>query len=298
VLSQKALTDFLSNHLACPNCRHGLTREVDGWRCALCATEYHHRESYVDFLSASSPSSFKVETDFSERYEAPQTKYWRALGQSNHAYWCSLPATFAKYLARPGRGLDIGCWLGRSRPMYGDILTVLCVLDPDAHQLRGGDEGVFMARGIGEKLPFRDEAFDLLVIHATLDHCVDYRRALDESARVLAPGGVISIVLTNDRSWSKRVLPTAARKRRHAATAHHNVFLAPGILTDDLVHRGFEVLRLRGMRYLMIPERLQEAACSVLGSRMATVLRWCDAVGNAIAPTLGGDFHVIARKRA
>ncbi len=42
-----------------------------------------------------------------------------------------------------------------------------------------------------ERLPFADESFDLVLGHAVLHHIPDLRRAFDEFARVLAPGGSV-----------------------------------------------------------------------------------------------------------
>jgi ubiquinone/menaquinone biosynthesis C-methylase UbiE len=42
-----------------------------------------------------------------------------------------------------------------------------------------------------ERLPFRDESFDLVLGHAVLHHIPDLERAFAEFARVLAPGGTV-----------------------------------------------------------------------------------------------------------
>lgn len=273
-----------------------------GRQCSSCGTLFSQKDSYVDFLHQSDPLSWQAETDFSDHYHAPQTAYWKAQRQVAEPYSSSLPAVFFQCLGGQARCLDIGRSLvehGQIKPHlrgYEDILSVYCVLDPDEHQLESNDERMFMARGIGERLPFADGAFDLVLLHATLDHCVDYQRTLDECWRVMAPNGVISIVLNNDGSWAKRLFRSAAQRRRGAAAKHHNVFLTPEILIADLRRRGFEVLRLRGTRYLLIPQPIMEAASRILRSRMPSLLRFCDDVGRRLAPALGGDFHLIARR--
>jgi ubiquinone/menaquinone biosynthesis C-methylase UbiE len=45
--------------------------------------------------------------------------------------------------------------------------------------------------GDAERLPFADDAFDLVFGHAVLHHIPDLARALDEFMRVLRPGGVL-----------------------------------------------------------------------------------------------------------
>src|SRR5690606_8452463 len=65
-------------------------------------------------------------------------------------------------------------------------------LDPAAAQLataarRGGGPGY--VRGRAERLPFPAAAFDAVVTCLVLEHLTDLDAALDEVARVLAPGG-------------------------------------------------------------------------------------------------------------
>ena len=45
------------------------------------------------------------------------------------------------------------------------------------------------------RMPFRDGAFDTLVVSDTLEHVVDDRRALDECRRVLVPAGIAIITV-------------------------------------------------------------------------------------------------------
>lgn len=260
------------------------------------------KQSYIDFLDSSDSLSSEAETDFSDHYETPQTAYWTALRQVAEPYSSSLPSVFFHYLGRQARCLDIGRSLvqhGRIKPHlrgYEEMLSVYCVLDPDVLQLESEDDRIFMARGIGERLPFADGAFELVLLHATLDHCIDYQRTLDECMRVMVPNGILSIVLNNDGSWAKRILRKAADRRRLAAAKHHRVFLTPEVLAADLTRRGFDVLRLRGTRYLLLPAVIMEAVSRLLGGAMPALLRLCDAAGRRMAPSRGGDFHLIARK--
>ena len=297
-----ALEEFLAARLACPLCRAALVRDDAGRQRSSCGIPFSQKHSYTDFLHPPDPLSSQAETDLSDHFQAPRTAYWTALRQVAEPYSSSLPSVFFQYLGGHTRCLDIGASLvehGRLKPHlqgYEGILSVYCGLDPDERQLESTDERLFVARGIGERLPFADASFDIILLHATLDHCFDYRRALDECLRVMAPHGLISIVLNNDGSWAKRLMRGAASRRRNAAARHHHVFLTPELLMADLRRRGFEVLRLRGTRYLLLPQSILEAASRMLRAGMPTLLRLCDAAGRRLAPSLGGDFHLIARR--
>jgi len=279
-----------------------LVRTDAGRQCSSCGTLFPQTRSFVDFFHPSDPLLSNAETDFSDHYETPQTTYWKALREVAEPYSSSLASVFLQYIGGPARCLDIGRSLvqhGRLKPHlqeYEGVLSAYCVVDPDERQLECADERIFMARGIGERLPFADQVFELVLLHATLDHCVDYQRTLDECRRVLAPHGVISVTLNNDGSWAKRLLRGAASRRRKAASKHHNVFLTPGMLSADLTRRGFAVIRLRGTRYLLLPHFIMEAMSRIVGTRMPALLRLCDDAGRWLAPSMGGDFHLIARK--
>ncbi len=301
-LCREALVGFLERSLACPKCRTGLMAGRDGYLCYPCGTNFPRLGSYVDFLGVNNCTLGTVQTDFSDHYVMPHTPYWGALRQVTEHYSASLPAVFSALLGRPARCLDVGLSLvaaGHIKPHlqgYTRSLCVYCCVDPDAKQLVCADDRLFMARAVGEFLPFLDEVFDVVLIHATLDHCFDYRKALDECARVLVPEGVVSIILNNDHSWAKRLLPWEARRRRRLATEHHNVFLGPGRLAKEMQWRGLKIERLLGMRYLLLPSSSLEALTQLCGSWTPRLLTLIDQAGNCLAPTLGGDFHLISRK--
>ena len=58
------------------------------------------------------------------------------------------------------------------------------------------NQGVFAA-AVGEHLPFRDNAFDLVVMDQVIEHVSDQRRVLREALRVLKPAGALYIACPN-----------------------------------------------------------------------------------------------------
>lgn len=47
------------------------------------------------------------------------------------------------------------------------------------------------------RLPLADRSFDIVTINSLLEHVPDWRGALSEGARVLAPGGALVLHTTN-----------------------------------------------------------------------------------------------------
>lgn len=99
-----------------------------------------------------------------------------------------------------GRILDIGCgngvftqWLARkARAVYGT--------DHNARQIEYGRRefpGVTFVAAEGERLPFDDAFFDVVVMSEVIEHTADDRQALGEALRVLAPGGRLILTTPN-----------------------------------------------------------------------------------------------------
>ena len=93
-------------------------------------------------------------------------------------------------------GLDVGCGEGRfCRMLKGRGISIIGI-DPSQPLLnaaiRRDPSGDYrLARA--EQLPFDDDSFDLVVSYITLSDIPEFRSAISEMARVLAPGGTLLI---------------------------------------------------------------------------------------------------------
>ena len=102
-------------------------------------------------------------------------------------------------------------------------------LDPSGGMLgqAAGIDGLRLVRGVGESLPFDDDAFDFLSMGYAIRHVRDLREAFGEFRRVLKPGGRVCIlemtpprrgpIAAAMRLHLKHVLPTFSRLRGRRA---------------------------------------------------------------------------------
>jgi len=151
--------------------------------------------------------------------------------------------------ATPRRVLDIGCGTGY-------LLRLLAARYPQAAELAGIDAAPSMIEaahqaaddprlrftvGTAERLPYPDDAFDLVVSTTSFDHWADQLVGLRECARVLVPGG--HLVLADQ--FSLLLVPTLLAGRRGKARTQRRA----GRL---LVAAGFEGLAWRNLYELII----------------------------------------------
>lgn len=59
----------------------------------------------------------------------------------------------------------------------------------------------FRLIGVGENLPFADASLDGVMFNTSLDHILDWHRAIDETRRVLKPGGMLFLATL---VWTER----------------------------------------------------------------------------------------------
>lgn len=116
---------------------------------------------------------------------------------------------------RLGLTLDLGCGDGAHYP-YLDNPAGCLGLDLDLSslaKLRGRHPDFFVVRGDAHQLPLKDGAVDCIVNVYNLEHMVFLDHALEEMARVLAPGGdvFISVPSEGGLAWALGRRLTTAR---------------------------------------------------------------------------------------
>lgn len=111
--------------------------------------------------------------------------------------------------------LDVGCGLG----LYTGQMTAAGAWAAGTEvewerlvEARG--HGIPVLAAVAEKLPFGDQAFDVVLLHEVLEHMADDRAAAREVVRVLRPGGR-AIVFVPNRWWPFETHGVTWRGRYH-----------------------------------------------------------------------------------
>jgi SAM-dependent methyltransferase len=133
------------------------------------------------------------------------------------------------------RVLDVGCGEGRhcfAAALDDDGEVVGVDLDPERLRTARSDHDDYVAaesdvpttflRGDALRLPFADDAFDLVVCSEVLEHLPDYESALEELARVCRPGG--SLAVSVPRSGPERVCWALSEEYHQVEGGHVRIF--------------------------------------------------------------------------
>jgi len=94
--------------------------------------------------------------------------------------------------------LDIGCGVGAFVRRLREFSPHVAGIDVDRERVTEGGKAVpDLALAVGERLPFADGTFDVVLMHEVLEHVVDDRATLGEAYRVLRWDGRVVIFCPN-----------------------------------------------------------------------------------------------------
>ena len=134
-----------------------------------------------------------VQNAYRERYRAIRPK-WKSSGDQ-------LEAMVRSHITTNSRVLDLGCGRGGVVELVWREVKLAAGLDPDSPSLsEHRAPGMPVIRGVGERLPFIAESFDLIVCLWVLEHLQDPAAMLREVHRVLRPGGHFVFLTPNMRN--------------------------------------------------------------------------------------------------
>ena len=169
-------------------------------------------------------------------------------------------------LPTPCRILDVGCGTGRH---LAAALTIdqaeIVGLDPkveDLHQARqrlelhrrlgvcGRNVRCYLAGGGLGRLPFHNNAFDLIICSEVLEHLEDIPGAIRELARVLTPDG--QLIISVPRRWPEAICWWLSEEYRNTLGGHQRIFKA-GHLCRMVCDQGFSHTHTHWAHSLHVP---------------------------------------------
>lgn len=205
--------------------------------------------------------------------------------------------------ARLGRGLDlvdVGCGRAGFEAWARPHLASYTGLESSSALLpRSRSEGraFRLLRGQAESLPLPAASADLVLFKEVLDHCWGPLEALRQARRVLRPGGLVLLTLTNDAAWYKALLPGAAARIKAGQHDHLHFFSPPQVL-ELLARAGFGSAGSADSHYLRLPRPLEQALGRLPEACSDALIAASDAAGALALPGAGGSFWAWGRKPA
>ncbi len=159
---------------------------------------YAHRMEYMlSFVTPSAPKRF----DFSHVAPAQDE-------------WVFEQAALVQFIPEGKKGIDVGC--GPRKVAKGAVGIDILRKESQADILASGDQ-----------LPFGRETLDFVVASHNLEHYEDIQKTLGEWKRVMKKGGIIGMVVPDDRIIDTRAL-----------NPQHKHALTPQLLKDHIQRSG------------------------------------------------------------
>jgi len=275
----------------CPACRSSLDHHAapdEHYACVACARRYPVVIGIPDFrlrpdpwidLEADRAKGIALEADTLDAdFETTVRAYWertpdtpRALAERFTQFVVEAEPRASEWLANvlhgaPSTGwwLDVGC--GTADMVLAGARRGLSVIGIDIafrwlvvarRRLQRAGYSATLVCCNAEHLPFAAETFERVVSLGTLEHCLDAELALEESARVLRPGGALHLRTVNRYSllgephvgvWGVGFVPRCwadgyVRWRSGQRYEHHHP-LSPREVRRGLSAAGFASVRV------------------------------------------------------
>jgi len=231
--------------IACPECKCQL-EEAENLRCLGCGRVYEIDDGIANMLDED-VRTFAEEIAVQDRVacEYEQNRYQAPYAKRYHNWWTE------QMLARvrtDGRLLDNGCGIGL---LFDKIASGQVVgLDISREMLKYASKySDKLILGNSQKLPLKDDCFDVVFCRSLLHHLPQPQLAVKEMYRVLKPEGEVVIVDTN-RSLLSALPRIIANRGEHFWQGHKNLSRAA---IEQLLKPYFEIEEVMYFGYIAYP---------------------------------------------
>ena len=200
-----------------------------------------------------------------------------------HGEYVSLALRAAGVWPDRPRILDVGCGSGLLLSALGADARwrVGCDVRRNLY-LQAGAPQVTFVQGSAGNLPFKDASFDLVICLAVIGEVPEWRAALDDMARCIAPGGVLYVTVANSRF----LLPLY-RVAKRLGRAVPESFIAYAQACARIVGRPEEGFGAPSLRLWKSTDVTPYLATTRLGLAAALPSWLIRPVASRLAPSLG-----------
>ncbi|HET6460291.1 MAG TPA: methyltransferase domain-containing protein [Syntrophales bacterium] len=182
------------------------------------------------------------------------------------------------------RILDVGCGSGLKLAYLGndDNLRVGCDIRSELYlQARDRAGLVRFIQAQASQLPFSEGSFDMITCLSVIEELPDYRAAIAEMTRCVAPGGLLCITVTNGPLLKKiyTLVEFVGGRIRESWWAYAR---ASSPIVSNRPDKGFSIDALAGWRYVHLTPFVIRGAFSFLWALPFPVL---NAISCRLSPT-------------
>jgi SAM-dependent methyltransferase len=159
------------------------------------------------------------------------------------------------------------------------------------------DKNRIFIRAVGEELPVKSEAADIVVIKSVLDHCYDPFKVISESRRVLKKGGLILVSLSNRKAYYKPLLKFYLKfggvSGERFCEGSHQFHFSYHEVKSLMETGGFRIMSSFDLGYFVLPISIQ----FLIPNRLFhSIIDLADLIGKLIMPHRGGGFILSGQK--
>ncbi|MBO4210065.1 methyltransferase domain-containing protein [Micromonospora echinofusca] len=186
------------------------------------------------------------------QYDDLVDEWWRPDGAFAMLHWLATArAALVPPARRPGALLvDVGCGAGLLAPhLAGRGYRHVGVDLTRSALAQAATHGVTVVNGDAAALPLADGCADVVTAGELLEHVPDWRAAVAEACRVLAPGGTLVLDTLNATALSRLLAVRVAELFRGVPRGIHDprLFVDSRALVAECARHGVR-LRIRGVR--------------------------------------------------
>jgi ubiquinone/menaquinone biosynthesis C-methylase UbiE len=129
-----------------------------------------------------------------DRYvQSCRTEFWQKVFRIELEY-------IVQYLAKGEEVLSVGCGPAIIESALSDCGFIITGLDVSLKALDCAPDSVRTVAARAEEMPFPASSFDAVIYVASLQFIENYRKAIEETTRVLRPEGTLLVMLLNPES--------------------------------------------------------------------------------------------------